>query len=68
MVHPLTLLAGDDAVKDELEALIQQQRDKTAEVLAAATDPNHSPHTQPKTEAATKANKYEPTSSYSLNY
>ena len=66
MVHPLTLLAGDDAVKDELEALIQQQRDKTAEVLAAATDPNHGPHTQPKTEAATKANKYELTSSYRI--
>jgi hypothetical protein len=56
----LKLFAGDHAAKDELEALIQQQREKAAEVLAAATDPNRGPHNQVRTEAATKASKYGP--------
>ena len=54
----LIVVLGDPAAKDELEALIQQQREKTGEVLAAATDSARGPQTQANTEAATKANKY----------
>lgn len=47
---------GDIGPKDEIEELIQQQRDKAREVLAASSK-EHGPQAQAKTEQATKAAK-----------